>query len=253
MPIAGTTCASCAGRCSAAWRRQPGIVAEDRAVLVAQPYRGRLLEERLSEGPLPATEAIDVVRAVGAALVKAHRAGVVHGAISPREIFRSEDGRTLLLHLGWGPFLGPRAARAPNDVEAPAGSEGGDVFGLARVLVQCIEGRDPVAEGDAALVAFARAAPRDAATFSADLPEGLRRLLARAIHPDPVKRMQRAEELAGDLGVIRASWETLGRALPRPTVPFPPLLQPRVLLGVAVGAAVALLLLLRGCGAEKPG
>ena len=111
---------------------------EDRAVLSLQPYRGRPLSALLDGGPLPPTEAIDVVRSVGAALVKAHRAGVVHGAVTADEIFRTEDGRTLLLHLGWGRFLRPRPARAPEDLSAPGGSEGADVFGLARVLVQCL-------------------------------------------------------------------------------------------------------------------
>jgi serine/threonine protein kinase len=226
---------------------------DDRAVLIFKPYHGRMLSQSLSEGPLAATEAIDLVRSVGAALVKAHRADVVHGAVGPDEILRSDDGRTLLLHLGWGPFLGARPARAPEDLAQPGGSEGGDVFGLARVLLQCLEGRDPIGDGDAALATFPSRAPRDPSTFPSELPEGLRRLLARAIHPDASKRMRRAEELAGDLGVIRASWDTLGRELPRPTFPFPPLLHPAVLAGAALVAVALLLLALRGCGAEKPG
>lgn len=227
--------------------------AENRAVLTLKPYRGRPLTEFLAAGPLAATEAIDVVRSVGAALVKAHRAGVVHGAVDAGEILRSDDGRTLLLHLGWGRFLASRPARAPEDLEHAEGSEAADVFGLARVLVQCLEGRDPVGEGDAALAEFSSRTPREAASFPPELPEGLRRLLARAIHSDQSRRMKRAEELAGDLGVIRASWDTLGRELPRPTVPFPPLLHPAVLGAAAIVAVGLLLLALRGCGAEKPG
>jgi serine/threonine protein kinase len=196
-------------------------VVEDRAVLVLQPYRGERLSRVLTEGPLDPPVAIDVIRAAGAALVKAHRAAVVHGAITADEIFRSEDGRTLLLHVGWGAFLAPRAPRAPDDVETPGGTESGDVSALARLLVACLEGRDPIPGGAEALAATRHAPAREAADFPAHLPEGLRRLLARALHPDPARRMRRAEELAGDLGVLRATWSSLKMPAPRPVIPFP--------------------------------
>lgn len=228
-------------------------IAEDRAVLVVQAYRGRRLADVLAAGPLPPPVALDVVRAAGAALVKAHRAGVVHGAIGPEEILQSDDGRTLLLHLGWGAFLGPRPPRAPDDVANPGGTEGGDVFALARVLIHSLEGRDPFGEGTAGLEFYASSPARDPGSFPPSLPEGLRRLLARAVHPDPQRRMRRAEELAGDLGVLRASWDSLGQAPPRPAFPFPPLLQPGVLVAAGLVAALLVTLALRGCGGEKPG
>ena len=225
-------------------------VVEDRAVLVLQPYRGERLSKLLAKGPLDPPLAIDVVRAAGAALVKAHRAGVVHGAITADEIFRSEDGRTLLLHVGWGAFLGARTPRAPDDLETPRGTEAGDVFALSRLLVECLEGRDPLPGGVDALAA---APPRGAADFPAHLPEGLRRLLARALHPDPARRMRRAEELAGDLGVLRASWDTLQMPAPRPVIPFPPVLQPVRLGLLLLVVALAAVAVFRACRGENPG
>jgi serine/threonine protein kinase len=227
-------------------------VVEGREALLFQPYRGRRLAQVLAEGRLEPSAAIDVVRAVGAGLVKAHRAGVSHGAITADEIFRSEDGRTLLLHLGWGPFLAPRPPRAPEDL-GTEGTEAGDVFALARVLVECLEGQDPFPGGPEGLAALAAGPARDPASFSPELPEGLRRLLARALHPDPARRMRRAEELAGDLGVLRASWDSLSQAPPRPLIPFPPFLQRGRLTALAVGLVLLGLLVHRACGGEKPG
>jgi serine/threonine protein kinase len=230
-------------------------IAEDRACLVLAPYAGPRLDDALAGGPLPPPDAIDLVRAVAAGLVKAHKAAVPHGALTAGEIVLAEDGRALLLHLGWGPFLEPREPRAPEDLAAPGGSEGGDVFALARLLVQCLEGADPVPPGRDALAAFASgAAPaRTADSFAPSLPEGLRRLLARALHPDPQRRMRRAEELAGDLGVLRASWDSLHAPPPRPSIPFPPLLNPGVLAALALGLGVAALVLVRSCAGQKPG
>ncbi len=230
-------------------------LAEDRACLVLAPYAGPRLADVLAAGPVAPPDAIDLVRAVAAGLVKAHKAGVPHGAITADEIIRAEDGRTLLLHLGFGPFLDPREPRAPEDLDAPGGSEEGDVFALARILVHAIEGADPVPPGRDPLAAFASgAAPaRTADTFAPSLPEGLRRLLARALHPDPQRRMRRAEELAGDLGVLRASWDSLHAPPPKPSIPFPPLLHPGVLAGLALGFGLLALALLRSCGGQKAG
>lgn len=178
-------------------------VVEDRAVLAVTAYEGRLLAEELAAGgATDVPEAIDRVRTVAGALVKAHRAGLVHGAIDAGEILLAGDGRTLLLHLGLGPFLEDRGPRAPEDLGAPP-AEASDVFALSRVLVRAVVGEDPAPSAEA----LGALAPRDAETFPAALPQGLRRLLARAIHPDPARRLARAEELTGDLAVIRASWD----------------------------------------------
>ncbi|MGQ0722296.1 MAG: hypothetical protein ACT4PE_12110 [Candidatus Eiseniibacteriota bacterium] len=163
-------------------------IVQGRAVLVVQPYRGETLAERLRSAPLEPLEAIDRVRGVAAALVKAHRAGVTHGSITAGEILLADDGRTLLLHLGLSPFVGDTRSGLPTPP-----TEAGDVVALAGVLNRCLTGSET------------RPHPTEQ-TLPAHLPQGLRRLLARALHADPALRMRRAEELAGDLAVIRASW-----------------------------------------------
>jgi serine/threonine protein kinase len=218
-------------------------VIDDRAVLTFAAYDGRLLSEVLGGGPVDVPDAIDRVRTVAGALVKAHRAGVVHGAIDAGEILLAGDGRTLLLHLGFSRFLEERGPRAPEDLDAPP-TDSSDVFALSRILVRCVDGEDPVPSPEAL-----RGLPvRDAESFPAHLPQGLRRLLARAIHPDPARRLARAEELTGDLAVIRGSWDAAeaaearkaasGRRRARFRWVYPALL---VAVGVALGLAF------RGC------
>jgi serine/threonine protein kinase len=214
----------------------------DRAAVAVQAYCGPTLAERLVSGPLDAPAAIDVARGVAAGLVKAHRAEVMHGAITPEEIILAEDGRTLLAHLGLAPFLEARAPRAPEDA-GPTGAESADVFGLSRALVQALEGTDPLDREGAAPADWGG---RAAESFDPGLPEGLRRLLSRALLPDPTRRVRHAEELAGDLGVIRASWDTMTAAPPRPTVPFPALPRPAVL-AIGILTLLAVLLGLRAC------
>jgi serine/threonine protein kinase len=209
-------------------------VVEDRAVLAVAAYRGRTLEARLRGGPLPVPEAMDVARTVAAGLVKAHRAGVTHGAVSAREILLADDGRTLLLHAGLGPFLGPREPRAPEDpADGPRG-ETSDVFGLSRVLLESLLGRDPVPAGGGL--------PPDA--LPPEWPEGLRRFLARSVAADPGRRIHRAEEFAGDLAVIRASWDATAAPVP----PRPAGADRRVVLAAGLAAIVAAAAAMRSCG-----
>jgi serine/threonine protein kinase len=214
---------------------------EDRVVLVMQAYRGRRLSVRLGGGKMEPVEALELARGVGAALVKAHRAGVTHGALDESEILLADDGRALLLHVGFSPFLEERPPRAPEDL-AGRGRDSADVFGLSRVLVRALEGADPVRND--ALAAWSGRGPE---TFDPTLPEGLRRLLARALHPDPALRLRRAEELSGDVGVLLASWDSLSLATPRPLVPFGPRVLAGALAAVAILVALAVLAGLRGC------
>lgn len=208
-------------------------VVDGRAVLTVVPYQGRTLEERLREGTPDVPEALDLVRTVAAGLVKAHRQEVVHGAITSREILLAEEGRTLLLHAGLGPFLGPRPPRAPEDPDTGARPEASDVFSLARVLLECLLGRDPIRESPASGLPETALPP--------EWPEGLRRFLARSVAADPSRRIRRAEELAGDLAVIRASWDHAAPA------PAPGGLDRRIVLVAGISTLVALALAARSC------
>ena len=224
-------------------------VVDDRAVIVVEPYRGILLTERLGAGGLDVLEALDVARSVGAALVKAHRGGMIHGAVGPSEILLAEDGRTLLLHTGLGLFLEPRGPRAPEDVDSREGSESGDVFGLSRVLAQALLGTDPFPpEPEELLATFRAGLELRENELPAAMPEGLRRFLARAVRTDRKGRIHRAEEFAGDLGVIRASWSAFTEGSPARPLPFPRL--GRRSGWIAAGIVVALLVAaaVRGCG-----
>jgi serine/threonine protein kinase len=226
-----------------------GFVHDDRAVLVAQAYEGITLEARLERGPIAVTDALDLAKAIGAALAKLHAQGFVHGHVDERAIFLHEDGRTLLLHTGMAPFLAPRSPRAPEDLRA-APCESSDVFGMARVLARLVIGEDPLARADPSdeREALAHGAPLRPDELPRELPEGLRRFLARATHPDPAERIRRAEEFAGDLRVLRASWDSITQRPEKP-LPFPKL--PRELaIGALVAVVAAALLLARGCASR---
>lgn len=225
-----------------------GFESKQRAVFVVQQYSGLSLSERMQRGPLEILEALDIGKSIGAALAKAHAAGILHGHLDERSIFLHEDGRALLLHLGMSSFLSVRPPRAPED-RSSAPSETSDVFGLARVFFRLVLQRDPYDAADA----LAQGVQLRSSDLPPEIPEGLRRFLVRSIHPDLSLRIRRAEEFGGDLRVLRASWDSITR-VPEKALPFPRLARAGAVLVLAV-TAVLVILLVRGCrtGAGFPG
>jgi serine/threonine protein kinase len=221
-----------------------GFESEHRAVFVVQHYSGISLAERLNRTPIEILEALDIGKSIGAALAKAHGAGFRHGCLDEHSILLHEDGRALLLHLGMSPFLSARPPRAPEDLQLVP-SETSDVFGLARVFCRLVLHRDPYEAPEA----LARGVQIHSSDLPPDLPEGLRRFLARSIHPDLSLRIRRAEEFAGDLRVLRASWDSITQ-VPEKALPFPPLGRFTAVLALAA-AAIGGVLLVRGCGADR--
>ncbi|GJM45365.1 MAG: hypothetical protein DHS20C21_22070 [Gemmatimonadota bacterium] len=218
-------------------------VVEDRAVLVVQPYQGVTLAEHLDRlsDPEETSAVLDRTRTLAAALVKAHRNGVVHGALDGRSVFLADDGRHLLLHVGFGAFLEERAAPGPHDTDAAAA----DVFGLSRLLVRSLAGAD--SQTPQSPDASAPLPPRPPESFPPHLPEGLRRLLSRAMDPDPARRLRYAEELTGDLSVIRSSWDSMN-ASPSPSlVPVALVARGGAVLAALAVLAVLVILVVRGC------
>ena len=61
---------------------------------------GTTLRERMTKGPIPPNEAVDIAAQVASALCVAHRAGIVHRDIKPENIMLRPDGYVKVLDFG---------------------------------------------------------------------------------------------------------------------------------------------------------
>jgi serine/threonine protein kinase/Tol biopolymer transport system component len=84
--------------------------------LAMELVTGRTLRERLSEGPLPVTEALRITRGVAAGVAKAHEAGIVHRDLKPENVIVMPDGAVKVLDFGIAkPIVAPAAVSAEAD------------------------------------------------------------------------------------------------------------------------------------------
>jgi eukaryotic-like serine/threonine-protein kinase len=124
--------------------------------VVRELVSGPTLEQRLAEGPLPATEALRILGAVADALAVAHHAGTAHGNVEPANIMLG-PGRVKITDFGLAalrgpvpgaPGRGPLAYPAPELAGGSAATPAADMYSLGVVFVACLTGIAGSAAGD---------------------------------------------------------------------------------------------------------
>jgi hypothetical protein len=154
-------------------------------------------------GALPPVEALHVARQLADGLAAAHAGGVVHGAITPANVWirRGDHPRAALAGFATGAVSPPPAAYAPPErIGGDPADARGDVFALGLVLFEMLEGR-PFVAGDVETI---RATLLDGSgpllpRFSHIPPAGVPALVARAIRRSPAQRQQTMAQVKSEI------------------------------------------------------
>ncbi|WP_433716168.1 serine/threonine-protein kinase [Nocardia sp. CA-084685] len=108
-----------------------------------------------SEGPMPAPQAVAVIRQIASALDAAHAEGLVHRDVKPDNILLTPDGFAYLVDFGiahsdadhglttHGAVIGSFSYMAPERFRAEHTTPAVDVYSLACVLYECLTGARP--------------------------------------------------------------------------------------------------------------
>lgn len=197
--------------------------AEGRPFMVMEYIEGGTLADLLLGGqPLPLADAVEIVLQVCAALDYAHRHGVVHRDIKPRNILVgpgvtkvTDFGTARILgasHTQTGTMMGTPAYISPEMVKGQAADPRSDLFSLGVVLYEAVTGVNPFNAADLAAVLY-RIVNLDAPSVrqhKAELPPALDRVLRRALAKEPESRFATATDFAGALreaaAVERRGW-----------------------------------------------
>ena len=212
-----------------------GVLPDGRPYLVMERCDGGSLAQVLQHGQISAAQAVSIVTAVCSALGAAHDAGVLHRDIKPGNILIDAYGSPRLSDFGLAAVqregidssvtletMTPDFA-PPEAFTLAAPSPRGDVWSMGAVLFALLTGRGPRRTADGAPQSLPEiinhlSVPID--TSDARIPEALRPLLDRALHPDPAQRYRDGNELTEALtragGLSNGAFSTPHSALRTP-------------------------------------
>jgi len=253
-----------------------GVVdSEGRRFLALEYLEGQSLSQRLSRGPLPVAEALEICLQIAAGLEAAHERGVIHRDLKPGNVMITPDNQVKIIDFGLakgaqapetsqtdspvvtassptltspayspgtipGVILGTAPYLSPEQARGKPVDRRTDIWSWGCVLYECLTGRMAFA-GETVSDTLARILERepDWARIPAAAPPRLRELLRRCLEKDVRRRLC-------DIGEARFALEELrqGRGVDGPTEPARAgrrlaILALGLLLGAFVGYALA--------------
>jgi serine/threonine-protein kinase len=190
------------------WNDQPFIAME----LVD----GEPLSAVLSNGPLPAADALPIAIAIVEALIVLHRRGIIHRDLKPSNVFVTETG-VKVLDFGLarpmatpqeetaaaithsGTFLGTPRYAAPEQLLGDEVDERADLFSAGVILFEMLAGRPPFS--GRTIAAIAQSVLHDTPPVLTGSPavSAVDRVLHRALSKKPEDRYPTADTLVADL------------------------------------------------------
>lgn len=204
---------------------------DDLPYIVMEYLPGGTLKQLLKNGALPWQEATRLLLPVARALDFAHRQGIVHRDIKPSnilitaagdpmltdfgiaKILESEDAQTL---TGTGIGVGTPEYMAPEQWTGQAVQQS-DIYSLGVVLYELVTGRKPFTADTPAAILLKQAndpLPRPK-KFKPDLPDGVEKIIIKALAKKPEDRYQNMEEFTAALEALLSGQAKIKKPTPQ--------------------------------------
>ena len=212
---------------------------DGRPFIITEFVEGETVRQRLSRGPMPPVDAIDVALQVGAALSAAHARGLVHRDIKPENVMRRPDGYVKVLDFGLakltthatgdagpatrpGLLMGTPQYMSPEHLRGKELDARSDIWSLGVLLYEMVAGRQPFAGATIAdtIAAILGDEPVPLALHLSSPCPMLERIVARALKKHRRDRYATAAELIGDLSSARREVDDSFGATPGGNAPL---------------------------------
>ena len=175
-------------------------------------YAGETLAQRLARGPILLTEALDIALRIAKGLAAAHRGGLTHRDLTPRNVMLTARREVKILDFGLAEAAGHHADlgagtpayMSPEQVRGEPVAPPSDVWSLGATFYELFTGRKPFDRPDigATIEAVVHAEARPLREIAPKVPEAVERLVLRMLRKHPAERPADAGEVVAELEPI---------------------------------------------------
>ncbi|MEN6371064.1 MAG: protein kinase [Armatimonadota bacterium] len=183
--------------------------------VVMECLEGKTLDRAiLEERRIKADAAVSIAGQIAAALDYAHRAGVVHGDLNPRNIMLAPNGRVVV-----GDFIGSKPGEqggrtvvgvpeylSPEQARGLPATPQSDIYSLGVVFYEMLTGRPPFSEGSVSDTLFRHISsePEPVDKLNHAIPERLAALVMKMLAKSPDLRPESCEAIVAEVDAIKA-------------------------------------------------
>ena len=199
--------------------------------IIMEYIPGESLDQRITRGPLPEPQVIDVGLQMAEGLAEAHRQGVIHRDLKPGNLRLTPEGRVKILDFGLAQWLGPDSTTsvtltstdsrgvagtpayiAPELLRGTPASERSDLYAAGLILYEAATGERPFPNlpVGALLEAVLKGTPPSPRSKNPAISASLESVILHCVEHQPDRRYASARDLADDLKRLAA-----GSRLPR--------------------------------------
>jgi eukaryotic-like serine/threonine-protein kinase len=192
------------------WGEQSGTY-----FIVMEYVKGRSLAEIIrAQGVIAPDRAAAIAHDVAAALVAAHRSGLVHRDVKPGNILVADSGEVKVADFGisrnvggesdltqTGSVMGTATYFSPEQAQGMQPDTRSDLYSLGIVMYEMATGQPPFTGDNPVAIAYKQVHEMPAAPtrLNSSIPVAYEQIVRKLMQKEPAKRFQRSEDVQADL------------------------------------------------------